>query len=168
MVIGVSDIIAFLALILAGVDLFLIVWDRRPRLRVTWEKLYHDEWDEELKQPILIAIRMWISIVNVSPRRIWVSSVSAEWRRHRWLPCRRFRVDLPDLQRWENDHEVPTSRFWIEPWGSAVLSTDAEELEFDIKDHKEPGTLWYCIVVCDALGKWYRSKKTESLEVRQA
>jgi len=166
MLISYSDIISCLALFLAAVDLFLIIWDRRPRLRVSSEEEFYEQWNED--ELVSVSSRLWIDIANLSPRRIWVSSISAEWRRHRcwWLPSRWYKVLLPDLQRWENEEKAPTSHFWIEPWGSAVLSTDPDELKIDIANHKPAGTIWYCIAVRDALGKWYRGKKTR-LEVRR-
>ena len=153
-----ADIVASIALLLAIVNLALILWDRRPRLRISAEQHFHDEWEEDLHEPVLVAKRLWIDITNVSPRRIWVSQVSAEWRRRRWLPSRRYKLQPSDLQRWENQTKEPVSRFWIEPWGSALLSADLEELEFEVRHAKPPGTLWYCIAARDALGRWYRSR----------
>jgi hypothetical protein len=151
-------VISTLALILGIVDLILIVWDRMPRLTVTAEAKYDTEWDEQIRMEVPLARLLWIDIVNHSSRRIWVSSVSAEWSRRRFLPSRRYAVDCPDLQRWEQNFSAPTSRFWIEPWGNVILTSDADELEDEIKDHKAPGTLWYRIAVRDGLGKWYRSE----------
>lgn len=150
--IGYSEIIGTLALIIAGIDLALILLDRRPTLKVSAHIDYELLLDEDSGVWEPFGSRIWITIANKSPRRILVESVYAEWR---WRPMffsRRVKAHIPELQGRES-----ISRFWIEPWGNEVLIGDDKELERRI-GHNKYGPIWYCIVVEDGLGKAYRSR----------
>lgn len=152
-----SDRISLLALGVAVVDLLIILWDRRPRIRVGAEiELHEDDADDYPSPPVR---RLWIDIANHSARRVFISGVSVEWSHYRWLPFGRRTEQLPDLQHWEGEAKVATRRFSIEPWADAVLSADPDDLEYSLTHPKQRGPIWYRILVSDGLGGRYRSRR---------
>jgi hypothetical protein len=156
-----SDLIATFAFVISISSFVLVMWDRRPRLKVGINVEHHYSYDEEIGMEVPEDRRLWINIANHSQKRIWVRNVSVQWTRYLWLSRGWKNLDLPDLQRWEHDSSEPTYRFWIEPWADVVLSSDPDELEYELTIGRPPGRIRYSIIAKDGLGKTYRSNKVK-------
>lgn len=152
-------IVAIIALFISIVDLFIILWDRRPHIKVNIDvEIFEDVTDDG---PVMVGKRLWINVVNRSTHRVFITRISTEWSQYFFLPFRPRTVELDDLQMWENNKSEPTARFWIDPWGDAALSADAESIEFHLNEQLEKlGSRkgWYKVVVHGS-GKFYRSNR---------
>jgi hypothetical protein len=152
--------IAYLALIISVINTYLVLRDRFPRAHVTIGKEIVTEDTEYGSAPI--GERIWVTISNRSAKRLFVTDIHAEWTRYIFYSFRMYRKNLKDLQRWESgDKPDPTTRFWIEPWGDAVLSADAEDFEYEFQ--QQIFTKWekisYRVVIIDGLQKKHKSNK---------
>ena len=155
-----SVIIAGLAFLISLANFAIILWDRRPHLDVGIEDevMYGHEEDIGYHP---VARRLWIDISNRSARRIKVSFVRVEWRKWRFW-ARRKAVpmdDMLDLQRGDGADKDSTTRFWIEPWGDAILSLDMDELENYLGKRIHRKSVWINTAVRDVLDRSYRSNR---------
>ena len=153
--IPLSVIIAGLAFLVSLANFGLIVWDRRPHLTVGIENEQTYGYDDELGyEPE--GYRLWIDIVNRSPRRIKVSHFTVHWKRTRFSRLWLQTSELPDVQ--PGDPTIPDlTRFWIEPWGDAVFSLDSEELAARLKKRSDHSTVWISAAATDVTDRSFRS-----------
>jgi hypothetical protein len=153
-----SDLLSTIALCLSISSFVLVLWDRRPRLKVGIEKEFHVAYEETLETEVPLGNRLWIYLANHAQRKMFISHMILEWSHYRWLPISVKISELDDLQPGEEGRDR-VQRFWIEPWADAIFSVDIDEIEFSIKKICKRRRVWYSLVVYDGLGRKYRSKK---------
>jgi hypothetical protein len=164
---SITEIIALIALGISILDFILLAWDRWPHVKVgiTTEDIIEEVPDAA--GSVKTGKRLWIELSNHSTKRIWINSLNIEWSWYPGVPLRVHKIDLSDLQRFENNIAMPTTRFWIDVWGDTILSADADDIEWDL-NHKlysqsklfnYTRNINYRVVVGDGLGKSYRSNK---------
>jgi hypothetical protein len=171
------DSIAIFALFVSIISLSFNIVDRFPRIRVS-ANLETEYFDIEGAVDPGVT-RLWITISNQSTRRIFVTDVYAQWSWYLLLPLQWKKIELEDLQRYENEKLESTKRFWIEPWGNVVLSADAENTEYELRKRFSDRfnnsinrminnllnrRLNYRILVYDGQQKGYRSNKIRIIE----
>lgn len=152
--------IAYLALAISVINTFLVLRERFPRLHITIGTEYVMEDTEYGPYPI--DKRIWITISNRSAKRIFITDIYARWSKRIFFQFNSHKIKLEDLQRWESgDKPDPTTRFWIEPWGDAVLSADAEDFEYNLQKQifSSKQKINYQVAVVDGLQKKYLSNK---------
>ncbi len=159
-----SNIVSFLALIMSGLSLFIVLWDRFPRVyvKIDFEDVTQDDFHgDEMK----VGEGLHITIINKSKVKILITGVYVEWSKYILRPVYDHRTSLYDhnLEPLAHYNEFePFERFWIEPWGNnAELGAEIEELEYQLKK-QIPSTrhkISYRVVVSDGLGKKYRSNR---------
>jgi hypothetical protein len=160
----VSIVLAGFAVWLSIINLAIILIDRAPRVGISIADEEYESDDEE-GIPTSSGRRIWIDIVNKGSRRILIQAVFVEWRRpHRWW-IRPARELCPNLHIDAGPKSPQPSRFWIEPWDSIPMSTDADKLEAWLSRRCKPRRILVSVGVRDALGKWYRSN-TLALNLR--
>ena len=102
--------------------------------------------------------RLWIDIVNRSSRRVMVSHFVLEWKQSR-ISRNWIRVgDLPDLHPGDKN-AADLTRFWIEPWGDAVFSLDADELASTLKKGSDSKSILISVAANDVLNRSFRSNR---------
>lgn len=162
------------AILISLFSLFLailkIIIDVVPRVKVSaYTEI--DTVDYVDGMPVLDNKHLWITISNHSARRIFITNIIA--KRNWWLTYRWNKIDLKDLQRYEDELIKPGRRFWIEPWGNVVLGTNGIEFEHTLEKllHKRDALalnqftqlirpqLIYRIEVYDGQQKKYQSNK---------
>ena len=155
--IPLSVVIAGLAFLLSIANFVIILWDRRSHLTVGIENVQVYGYDDELGY-MPEGYRIWIDIVNRSSRRVMVSHFVLEWKRSRFSRGWAQVSDLPDLQ--PGDKNAPDlTRFWIEPWGDAVFSLDADELASTLKKWSDTKAILIRVAVSDALKRVFTSNR---------
>jgi len=152
-----SVVIAALAFLLSMANFAIILWDRRSHLTVRIDNQLVYGYDDELGY-MPEGYRLWIDIVNRSSRRVMVSHFVLEWKRsaisRRWIGV----SDVPDLQ--PGDKNAPDlARFWIEPWGDAVFSLDADELASTLKKTSDSRSILISVAAKDVLNRSFRSNR---------
>jgi hypothetical protein len=167
MIITITDIAAIFGFLIAILDLILIIYDRRPHVKVhiTAEDIIEEVGPNQ--ESARTGKHLWVHISNYSTKKIWISTLNVEWSWYPDLPLRIYKMDIQELQRYENNIPLPTTRFWVDVWGDVMLDSDAEVIERDL-DHKiYEQRRWlnyyrkihYQVVVYDGLGIAYRSNK---------
>lgn len=152
-----KDTIAILALGISSLNLLLYYLDIKPTLKVGF--YLEDAFPEDNEvHPTTRTKYYSIDIVNHSSRRIKVANISLEWTTSRWLVFRKKREIYQGFQKGKSNDYL--SSFWIEPWGDISLSVEEDNLTawFWERTHYSKH-LWARIVVTDALGKHYKSRK---------
>lgn len=152
--------VAYLALLISIINLVLVLRDRFPRAYVAIGTEVVTEDTEH--GPVKIDERIWITISNRSAKRIFITDIYAEWSRYNFYPFRSNKINLEDLQRWESgDKPDPITRFWIEPWGDAVLSADADDFQYRFKKQliSSAHKISCRVIVHDGLQKMHKSNR---------
>ena len=150
-----TDVIAVIALVLAGATFYIHLRDRAPRFKVNIGGSEVEDRSGEGPDRIF----MWVDIVNHSSHRLKGNTIWIEWGNVRWPTLRWHSEVFPGLQVAERDATYGTSRFWVEPWGDATFTADFEELPYDLVPRPRPGMKWLRVAVVDSRGKRTHSNK---------
>ncbi len=160
-----SNIFSVLALVMSGISLFIVLWDRFPRVyvKINFEDVTQDDFHGDKMK---VGEGLHITITNKSNKmRALITGVYIEWSKYILYPVYDHRTslydhDLEPLAQY-NESE-PFEQFWIEPWGNNTeLGTAIEEFEYQLI--KRIPSTWhkisYRVVVSDSLNNKYRSNR---------
>ena len=91
-----SNIFSFLALIMSGISLFIMLWDRFPRVyvKIKFEDMYQDAIDGNGE--IKIGEELQVTITNKSKAKILITGVYIEWSKYILRPVYDHKTSLYD------------------------------------------------------------------------
>jgi hypothetical protein len=135
-------------------------WFKSKRVKIGITKEDHIYIDEETGDSHPEDTTLLVTISNHSIMRMFITAIRVEWSWYLWLPICKKSIGTPKLNREEKEIIQPTNRFWIEAWGDTILSTNANELEYDLGfKYSGKRKKIYQVAVRDGKGKWHRSNK---------
>ncbi len=153
--INLSDIIAILALVLGITNFFIFLWDRRPQIKVNsgYAKVaivHEGRMIREIE-------RIFIDVVNLSPRKIRIHNIWIEWKPQKQILNRWKREDCPQLEKLDTEDQF---LFRIESWDNVHFVIEWQKyVEWMRKIQIHEKVIYTRVIVRDVIGKWYFSKK---------
>ena len=152
---NLSAIIAIIALVLGVANFFVFLWDRRPQIKVNSGYVKVAIVNEGRK--IDETERIFIDVVNLSPRKIRIHNIWIEWKPQRQILNRWKREDCPPLKKLDTKDQF---LFQIESWDNAHFVIEWQKyVEWMRKRQIRENIIYIRMVVRDVTGKWYFSKK---------
>ncbi|MCC6298642.1 MAG: hypothetical protein IT314_05050 [Anaerolineales bacterium] len=152
---NLSDIIAFLALLLGLANFFILLWDRRPQIKVNSGYVHADIVHEGRK--VGETQQIFIDVVNLSSRKIRIHNMWVEWRPQGRIISRWKRENLPPLGTLDTEDQF---LFRLEAWDNAHFVVQWEKyVEWMKKRQIREKIIYTRVTVRDVTGKWYFSKK---------
>lgn len=153
--INLSDIIAILALALGITNFFVLLWDRRPQIKVNsgYAKVAIVNEGRKVRE----IERIFIDVVNLSSRKIRIHNIWIEWKPQRQFINRWKREECPPLEKLDTEDQF---FFRIESWDNVHFVIEWQKyVEWLRKKQIRKNIIYTRVVVRDVTGKWYFSKK---------
>lgn len=150
-----SDIIAVFALIIGAVNFFIFLWDRRPQIKVNsgYVKIAVVNEGRSMRE----IERIFIDVVNLSPRKIRIHNIWIEWKSQGKILNRWKREDCPPLEKLDTEDQF---LFRIESWDNAHFVIEWQKyVEWMRKRQMREKIIYTRVTVRDVTGKWYFSKR---------
>src|SRR3990172_6768324 len=150
-----SDIIAFIALVIGIANFFIFLWDRRPQIKVNsgYAKVAIVDEGRVIRE----IERIFIDVVNLSPRKIRIHNIWIEWKPQSQILNRWKREDCPPLEKLDTKDQF---LFRIESWDNAHFIIEWQKyVELMRKRQIRENIVYTRVTVRDVTGKWYFSKR---------
>jgi hypothetical protein len=153
--VNLSDVITVFALALSVANFFIFLWDRRPQIKVNsgYAKVAIVDNGKVVRE----IERIFIDIVNLSPRKIRVHNIWIEWKPQRKILSQWKREDCPPLEKLDTAEQF---LFRIESWDNAHFVIEWQKYVDWMRSRQiREKTIYTRVTVRDVTGKWYCSKK---------
>jgi len=152
---NLSDIIAFLALLLGLANFFILLGDRKPQIKVNSGYVHADIVHEGRK--VSETQQIFIDVVNLSSRKIRIHNMWIEWKAQGRIFSRWKRENLPPLERLDTEDQF---LFRLEAWDNAHFVIEWQKyVEWMNKRNIRDKIIYTRVTVRDVTGKWYFSKR---------
>jgi hypothetical protein len=153
--VNASDIIAVVALVIGVANFFIFLWDRRPQIKVNsgYAKVAIVSEGRTVRE----IERIFIDVINLSPRKIRIHNMWIEWKPQRQILNRWKQEDCPPFEKLDTEDQF---LFRIESWDNAHFVVEWQKyVEWMRKRQIRENIIYTRVVVRDVTGKWYFSKK---------